>query len=72
MPSDCDVECQNGGRVRPDCTCQCLHGFTGELCEGEWSTCTFRAIDFLQHIYLERFYRIVGIFVDPKNLDYSW
>jgi len=35
---DCFINCKNGER-RPDCTCQCLPGFTGMLCEDDIKEC---------------------------------
>lgn len=27
------MECENGGTVNTDCTCQCAYGFEGKNCE---------------------------------------
>ncbi|VDO45793.1 unnamed protein product [Brugia timori] len=29
----CNMECENGGKVKNDCNCQCAYGFEGKNCE---------------------------------------
>uniref|UniRef100_A0AAF5PQQ1 EGF-like domain-containing protein n=2 Tax=Wuchereria bancrofti TaxID=6293 RepID=A0AAF5PQQ1_WUCBA len=29
----CNIECENGGKVKNDCSCQCAYGFEGKNCE---------------------------------------
>lgn len=29
----CDIECENGGTVNTDCSCQCAYGLEGKSCK---------------------------------------